>query len=63
MSERQIEIPESVDVSEFFGDFDSNVKLLEKALSVTLTGRESTLKITGEEENVEKCADVIDALV
>ncbi len=63
MSERQIRIPESVDVSEFFGDFDLNVKLLEKALSVTLTGRDSIIKIAGEEENVEKCADVIDALI
>ncbi|MDY3928939.1 MAG: PhoH family protein [Clostridia bacterium] len=63
MDQRQIELPESIDIAEFFGDFDSNVKLLEKALSVTITGRDNVLKIAGEQENVEKCADVADILI
>ena len=63
MNQRQIQIGEDVDIRSFFGDFDSNVKLLEKALSVEITGRENTLKISGEDENIDKCADVIDVLI
>lgn len=63
MNQRQIEIPEGIDISEFFGDFDSNVKLLEKALSVNIYGRDNIIKISGEEDNIDKCAQVIDVLV
>lgn len=63
MNQRQIQISDDVDIRGFFGDFDSNLKLLEKALSVSITGRDNVLKISGEDENIEKCADVIDVLV
>lgn len=63
MNQRQIQIGDDIDIRNFFGDFDSNVKLLEKALSVSITGRENTLKISGEDENIDKCADVIDVLI
>lgn len=63
MNQRQIQIGDDIDIRNFFGDFDSNVKLLEKALSVSITGRENTLKISGENENIDKCADVIDVLI
>lgn len=62
MNQRQIQIPEDMDLADLFGDFDSNLKLMEKALSVTITGRDNVIKISGETENIEKCADVIDAL-
>ena len=63
MYERQIEIPEGIDVSDFFGDFDSNVKLLQKAFTVNISGRNNVIKILGENENVEKCSRVIDVLM
>ncbi len=63
MNQRQIEIPEGIELSEFFGDFDANVKLLEKALSVNILGRDNIIKISGEEENIEKCSQVIDVLM
>ncbi len=63
MDQRQVQIPEGFDVAEFFGDFDSNVKLLEKALSVSIVGRDNLIKISGEEENLEKCIKVIDVLM
>ena len=63
MDQRQVEIPEGFDIAEFFGDFDSNVKLLEKALSVSISGRDNLIKISGEEDNTEKCLQVIDVLI
>ena len=50
-------------MSDFFGSFDANVKLLEKALSVDISGRDNVIKLSGEAENIEKCADVIDVLM
>ena len=50
-------------MSSFFGDFDSNIKLLEKALSVKIIGRDNTIKISGEnDESLDKCSDVIGIL-
>ncbi len=63
MDQRQVQIPEGFDVAEFFGDFDSNVKLLEKALSVSIVGRDNLIKISGDEDNCEKCIKVIDVLM
>ncbi|MBR3791780.1 MAG: hypothetical protein IKK18_03675, partial [Clostridia bacterium] len=63
MDQRQVQIPQGFDVAEFFGDFDSNVKLLEKALSVSIVGRDNLIKISGDEENLEKCSKVIDVLM
>ena len=62
MNQRQIQIPDDMDLAYLFGDFDSNLKLIEKALSVTITGRDNVIKISGEEDNIDKCAEVIDAL-
>ena len=32
MNQRQIELPQEIDLQELFGSFDSNLKLLEKGL-------------------------------
>ncbi len=63
MTERQIDVAEGVDISALFGAFDSNLKLLEKALSVQIISRGSVLKINGEDENSEKAASVINILI
>lgn len=63
MTERQIDVAEGVDIQALFGAFDSNLKLLEKALSVQIVSRESVLKISGEDENTEKAADVLNVLI
>ena len=36
MTKRMIEIPENIEVSELFGQFDSNMKLIEKAFNVSI---------------------------
>lgn len=63
MINRQIEVPEEVDLSSLFGNFDENMKLLEKALSVNVAARENALRVTGDEENVEKAGRVINILM
>ena len=63
LNQRQIEIPEEVDLRDLFGDFDSNLKLLQKATNVNISGRDGVIKISGEEDNIEKCAQVIDVLI
>jgi phosphate starvation-inducible PhoH-like protein len=60
---RQIEVPDEVDLSSLFGSFDENMKLLEKALSVSIAARDNALRVTGEEENVEKAGQVINILM
>lgn len=63
MIQREIEVPESVDVSALFGSFDDNIKLLEKTLNVSVALKENTLKLSGEENAVEKASEVIDVLI
>lgn len=45
-----------------FGSFDSNVKLIEKAFSVTVSNRGETIKITGADDDCEKAANVFNDL-
>lgn len=63
MTERQIDVAEGVDIPALFGAFDANLKLLEKAMSVQIVTRGSVLKISGEEENAEKAAEVLNVLI
>lgn len=45
-----------------FGSFDFNVKLMEKAFNVRISNRGETIKITGEDADCEKAANVFDNL-
>ncbi len=63
MINRQIEVPQNVDLSSLFGSFDENVRMLEKALSVNIAARDNALRLTGEEDNVEKAAQVVNLLM
>ena len=45
-----------------FGSFDLNVRLIEKAFSVAISNRDENIKITGEDENCEKAAEVLENL-
>ena len=47
---------------ELFGPADGNLRLLRKSLGVQITARGSDLIISGEEENVERAAEVIDEM-
>ncbi len=63
MNQRIISLPEEIDLADFFGDFDSNLKLLEKALDVSITTRDNQIKISGSEENIEKAGEVVNTLM
>ena len=63
MINRQIEVPQEVDLASLFGNFDENIKMLDKALSVNIASRDNALRVTGEEENVEKASQVINMLM
>ena len=63
MINRQIEVPQDVDLSSLFGNFDENVRMLEKALSVNIAARDNALRLTGEEDNVDKAGQVVNLLI
>ena len=60
---RKIDIAEDMDLAPLFGSFDEHMKLIEKALNVNVSSRGNSLRITGEEENVEKASEVINILI
>ncbi len=45
-----------------FGDFDSNISMLQKAFNVTIFSRGSDVKITGEQRDTEKAQRAMDSL-
>ncbi len=60
---RQIEIPEGCDLQALFGSFDANLSLLEKSLRVRLSGRDNIIKVTGNDEDVDKADEVLAVLL
>lgn len=46
-----------------FGSFDENIKLIEKEYNVSVIGRDSELKISGDIEQVARACKVIDSLL
>jgi len=61
--QRQIDVAETTDLSLLFGSFDSNLKLLEKAFSINITGRANSLVLSGDDENINKAQEVIGILL
>lgn len=45
-----------------FGSFDANVRLIEKAFSVTVSNRDEAIKISGADDDCEKAAEVFENL-
>ncbi len=60
---RMIEVPENMEMSELFGQFDSNMKLVEKALNVNISLRDEGIRITGDDDDVDKAGNVIHMLI
>lgn len=63
MNQRQISLPPEIDLQNLFGSFDSNLKLIEKGLGVGITSRDSVIKISGEDDNIDRAAEVINMLI
>lgn len=60
--EEQIELPGEHERN-VFGQFDQNVKKIEKTLQVTFVSRDGSLKITGPEGNVRQAKECLEQLV
>lgn len=61
-AERMIQMENNVILS-VFGQFDGNVKKIEKSLSVSIVNRGDDIKISGEEEQVHKAWSVLNSMV
>ncbi len=60
---RMIEVPENMEVVELFGQFDSNMKLVEKAFGVSISLRDEGVRITGDDDHVDMAGNVIHMLI
>ena len=62
MSEQYVSIPAEY-IGNVFGNYDENIKALEKGLGVVVLNRGDDVKITGEEEAARKAAEALKSLV
>lgn len=62
MAERLLDVS-GINLGKLFGDFDANLKLLEKELKVSISSREGSLKIVGDEEKAALAARVVTSLM
>lgn len=62
MTEERI-MAESDTLPILFGEYDSNIKKIEKNLNVFITNRDGMVKISGEEKNVRLAGNVINQLI
>lgn len=60
-TEAQISLP-AEELGNIFGEFDKNIKLIEKELHVTIISREDKIKIIGEEGPVNKTVFILQEL-
>lgn len=60
--EKKITIPADC-IANVFGQYDRNVKKIEKAMNVTMIVRGDELKIIGENDSVERTIDIMESLV
>ena len=61
--ERIVNAERVEDLIAVFGSFDENIKRIEDALSVHIINRGTDLKISGEEENVDKAVRTLEGLL
>ena len=61
--ERIVNVERVEDLIAVFGSFDENTKRIEDAMNVSIVNRGDELKITGDEEMVDKAARVLNLLM
>ena len=61
--ERIISVERVEDLIAVFGSFDENTKRIEEALEVKIVNRGTDLKVSGEEENVDKAIRTLEGLL
>lgn len=60
--EKSIEFDTAEQVIEIFGDLDKNINIIRRELGVEIVNRQSVVKISGDEPNVEMAATVFSSL-
>ena len=63
VTERIVNAERVEDLITVFGSFDENIKKIEEALGVAIVNRGTDLKITGDEEAVDKAARTLEGLL
>ncbi|MBQ9839116.1 MAG: PhoH family protein [Oscillospiraceae bacterium] len=63
MIERMVNADRVEDLIAVFGSFDENIKRIEDALCVSIVNRGTDLKVSGEEENVDKAVRTLEGLL
>ena len=61
--EKIIQVPDSKIMSEVFGNFDENIRMIEKRFNVTVLSREELIKISGSDKNTTLAQQSIEALI
>ena len=61
--ERMINVERVDDLISVFGSFDENIRRIEETLNVRIINRGTDLKITGDEERVDKAAKTLESLL
>ena len=62
-AERLVNADRVEDLISVFGSFDENIRRIEEALSVAIINRGTDLKVSGEEEAVDKAAKTLEGLL
>ncbi len=63
MAEKIMNVDRMEHIIDVFGSFDENLRIIESELSVSVTDRESELKISGDENNVDMAVQAIEGLL
>ena len=63
ITERMVNADRVEDIVSVFGSFDENIKRIEEALTVSIVNRGADIKITGEEEAVDKAEKTVEGLL
>ena len=63
MTERTVNAERVEDLIAVFGSFDENIKRIEDALGVRIVNRDCELKVSGDEESVDKAVRTLEGLI
>ena len=61
--EKIIEVTKPEILANVFGNFDENIKLIERNFDVRIVGRDEMIKISGEDKNTENALKTVESLI
>ena len=63
MAEKIWNAPRPDEIASVFGSYDANINLIQKQFQVVIVNRNTGIKISGSEENIEKAEQALDILL